>query len=107
MNFDGKANIAANKTITASTPLHPGAILTACEALVLLDMMSPFDNTSASNICIMPALMEAKNPVNGSMTACRIGSYNSKIKSDKTKTKNIMVNLSIEDSHVKINKHCI
>ena len=67
LNPEGKANIAAKRTITASMPLHPGAICTAWPVEILF-ITSLLASTSLSNIDMIKELKVAKKLVNGRMT---------------------------------------
>lgn len=91
----GNANMAANKMITASSPLQPRSMRTPNPETLSRSIL-PVAMTFSSKLCTIHTLISAMADVNGMMTyfsaGCKISSVNSPI----SNTENMIKNLSIK-----------
>lgn len=99
----GNANIAENRMITASSPLHPRSIRTP-KPETLSRITLPVAMTLSSKACTIQTLISAINDVNGRMTyfsaGCKISSVNSPI----SNTENMIKNRSIMPVAIPVNR---
>ena len=91
LNGAGNANMAANKMITASSPLQPRSMRTP-NPETLSRITLPVAMTLSSKACTIQTLISATIDVNGRMmyfsAGCKISSVNSPISSIENMIKN-------------------
>ncbi len=99
----GNANMAANRMMTASSPLQPRSIRTP-NPETLSRMILPVATTFSSKTCTIQTLISAINDVKGRMTyfsaGCKISSVNSPISS----TENMIKNRSIKRDAIPVSR---
>jgi len=99
----GNANMAANRMITASSPLQPRSMRTP-NPDTLSRITLPVAMTLSSKTCTIQTLISAIIDVNGRMTYFSAGCKISSVKSPISNTENMIKNRSIKPGAIPVKR---